>query len=241
MIASGIVSPSSAIDAYMAQSQGSDARQAYASPRQPQQASIIANLSTTGVLRSSLEDLQAKAQALKSLSQQSPNLQDFKVAVQGVVSSINNIRQSVAAAEADRNARRAVRNVEQSVFGHNNDTASTLRNAGLDFQNNGNLVIDQNKLDTALQHNRQGTLDAFSQLAFRVESAAGKQTQSNGTNGQKTNNLSQDQTSSNGQPVSEEAHVNAQRLAQQLASQQALASGYAARSAVASYFSVSSL
>lgn len=241
MAISSIVSSSiGAIDAYTAQSHGSDSQAA--STQQSQQSSSITKLSAAGVLKSSLEDVQVKAQVLKNVSNSSSDLQEFKGAVQGVVGSINTFRQSIAAAEVDQNTRPAFSNVERAVFGDNNQTASALQKSGLDRQDNGTLTIDQNKLDNTLQNNRQGTLDAFSQLAARVENAAARQTQVQGSSNsnQTINNSTENQTPPSDR-TSDEARLNAQKLAQQLASQQALASGYTAHNAVASYFTVNSL
>lgn len=240
MAISSIASAStSAIDAYTAQSRSSDLRQNSSNTQQSQQSSAITKLSAEGVAKSSLEDLQAKARTLKSLSK-SPNLQDFKVAVQGVISSINTIRQSVAAAETSRGAKQAADNVDKSVFGNKNES-STLQQAGLNRQTNGSLGVDEKNFDAALQKDRQGTLNAFSALASRVDEAAGKQIQANGNSDINTSNLSRSQNAVQNQRNSDEARLNAQRQAQQLAAQQSLASGYAARNAVASYFTVNSL
>jgi len=232
-------SSTSAIDAYTAQSRGSDLRQTSSNAQQSQQNSAITRLSAEGVAKSSLEDLQAKARTLKNLTK-SPNLQDFKVAVQGVISSINTIRQSVAAAETSRSAKQTVDNVDKSVFGNKSESAS-LQQAGLNRQNNGSLAVDENKFDSAFQKDRQGTVNAFSALASRVDEAAGKQTQANGNSDINTSNFSRSQNTLQNQRNSDEARLTAQRQAQQLAAQQALASGYAARNAVASYFTVNSL
>jgi len=238
-ISSIAFSNTSAIDAYTSQSRSNDSRQASTNSQQSSQSSSITKFSANGIVRSTLEDIQAKAQALRNLSQ-SPNLQDFKVAVQGVVSSINSIRQSVAAAEADRSAKQAAENINQSVFG-DQESSSSLQKSGLGRQDDGTLTLDQNKLSAAFQNDQQGTLNTFSQLASRVEESAGKQTQPNDSNDKKTSNLSQNLNASQNERASDETRQNAQRLAQQLASQQALASGYSARNAVTSYFTVSTL
>jgi hypothetical protein len=240
MAVSGVTfSTAGAIGAYASQSQGGTVRQNGGdSAALPGNASAIVRLSPQAQLKSSLEDLQAKAQALQNFSK-SPNLQDFKIAVQGVVSAINAVRQSANTKESDALAQQKAQSVAQSVFGDNGENKNALQKVGLQLQGNGQFSLDQNTLDNALGSNREGTVSALTQLASRVESAAGKQPGTNGSNDRNSENLST--TSANNNRNSDEARLAAQKRAQVLADQLALASGYTARNAVASYFSVNSL
>ncbi|GBG12559.1 cysteine desulfurase IscS [Novimethylophilus kurashikiensis] len=240
MAVSGVTLSAGAIGAYAAQAQGGTVRQngGDSSTQTGSSTSFIVRLSPQAQIKSSLEDLQAKAQALQNFSK-SPNLQDFKIAVQGVVSAINAVRQSADIKQSDFVAQQKAQSVTQSVFGDNGENKSTLQKAGLQVQENGQFSINQNTLDSALANNREGTVSAFTQLASRAESAAGKQPGIIGNNDRKTENLSA--SNANNSSNSDEARLAAQKRAQALADQLALASGYAARNAVASYSSINSL
>jgi hypothetical protein len=232
-------STASAIGAYASQSQGGSARQTPADTAASQTASsAITRFSPQAQVKSSLEDLQAKAQALQNFSQ-SPNLQDFKVAVQGVVNALNVIRQAGASKEADTVTRQAAQNVGQAVFGANGENKTSLQKAGVEQQASGLLSLDQNQLNASLGSDRAGTLSALTQLASRVQSAASQPSQSSISSG--NGNASPSAAENGNGRNTDEARLAAQKQAQQLADQQALASGYAARNAVASYFTVHSL
>jgi hypothetical protein len=233
------VSTSSTIDVFAAQSQGSNASQNPVLLDQRKGSSAIAKLSPFGVVRFSLDDLQARAQALKDFSRP-PNLGDFKVAVEGVVGSLNSLRQAAAAASSDNRARQTLGNVDQAIAGKDGAGASALLKSGVERQKDGSFAVNQQRLDKAFENDRANTLAAFSGLASRLEKVNDKPLSSSGISDQNRNNLSH-------RPSAVESdHNDAQRAVAQTASRQALAaqqasaSSFAARNAVATYFSVGS-
>lgn len=232
------VSTSSTIDVFAAQSQGSNTSQNPVFLNQRKEGSAIAKLSPFGVVRFSLDDLQAKAQALKDLNRP-PNLGDFKVAVEGVVGSLNSLRQAVAAASSDNRARQALGNVVQAIAGK--DGASALQKSGVEFQKDGTFAVNQRRLDKAFENDRANTLATFSGLASRLEKVNDKPLSSNGVSDQNRNNLSSRPSAVESDRNDAQARAVAQNASRQaLAAQQAAAGSFAARNAVATYFSVGS-
>lgn len=234
------VSTSSTIDVFAAQSQGSNASQNPVLLDQRKASSAIAKLSPFGVVRFSLDELQAKAQALKDLSRP-PNLGDFKVAVEGVVGSLNSLRQAAAAAGSDNRARQTLGNVDQAIAGKDGAGASALLKSGVERQKDGTFAVNQQRLDKAFENDRANTLAAFSGLASRLEKVNDKPLSSSGVSDQNRNNLSHRPSVVESDRNDVQARAVAQTASRQaLAAQQASASSFAARNAVATYFSVGS-
>lgn len=234
------------------QAQSGDAQNTPLTTQQIQQAASQTQLSASGKVRLSLEDLQSKAQALKDFSRK-PTVNDFKALAQGFVQSVNNLRKTVddatsAAANkqkpsnADVRALNAKSEVSKALVGPGDASLTALGKLGIDRQKDGSFSINSKNLDNALNNDRAGTLNAFAALADRVGNTIDKQLPSNGSNGNKVQNLNSRTNESDYSGTQSRQQFENQRVSEQrFASQQISAGGYVARKAVTTYFSVASM
>ncbi len=223
--------PSGALDAFAGQPQEFKRNGAGQTPPNGND-SAPTQLSSLGVVRYNLDEVKAQAQAVQN-SSKSPDPDRFKTAVQGLVNSVNSLRG--AATNEDPRAGQVLSQVDRAVTGENNANLSSLQNAGIERQSNGDLRLDQQRLRESLDRNREDTVSTINELASRLD-----KTESNPTPGNATSVPSR---SSEGTETerSDAARVEARELAKrQPAAQQAAASTYSAHSAVTTYFNVAS-
>ena len=258
MAVESMITATSAISAYSTQAQGSDAQRlpsAGVAARKEDRSEP--RFSVAGQVKATLEGVQAKAEALRSVDN-SQTFTDFKASVQDFVQSVNVLNRSATESAAKAAARQesridAARGEQQRAA----QTASELRQAqqaagqalqqlrsfGIEQQRDGNTTINQERLQNRFETNPAETLNAFTQTADRVGQAIDRQLSSIGDIGNNTNE-SFSKPSAIAQPDSDSARAQARledqkNYQQRLASQLAGAGSYAARNAVVTYLSVS--
>ena len=183
-----------------------------------------------------LEDLQAKAQALKNFSN-SPNLQDFKTVVNGFVQSFNNLGRVFNEGFFER--QNAFNEIGKAFSSNDGTSLSALQKLGIERQSDGSFSISQKTLEKNFQDNRQGLVGTLAGVADRVSKAIDKQLSNIGLFGKKMENLSPGASASTVAPHHGQLDVQ-KSYQQRLASQLANAGGYVARNAVATYLNVAS-
>lgn len=250
MAVSVIAQSGAALGAYGSQVQADDAQEAGSlAGLQRRDASARTSLSPVGRVRSSLDELQARAQALKSFSKP-PTLDDFRTVVQGFVQSFNALNKTVhevnsrkpGVLDAESGPGRALGEIHKAISGTDAGGSASLRGQGIDRLKEGALAINQNTFGKAFQADRQGALNAYSEMADRVGKVIGRQSPSNDLIGAGSQDLS---ARGHGAEVSRtisQPKLDIQKSFQQhLAAHLANAGGYVARNAVATYFSVASM
>lgn len=212
--------------------------------------SASTRLSVFGQVQLSLDDLQAKAQAVRTLGNP-PTLSDFKLAVQGVVQSFNSLSKTVSAAAAARASNQAaaaatldprpaqaLNEVRQAVAGSNGNALRALQEIGITRRQDGTFEINEKQLDKAFLENRERTVATFGETSSRIDEVAARQLSGNGVVGQRLSNLSEQQATRG----EAQARFDSQRsFQQQLAAQLARAGSFVARNAVATYLTVAAL
>lgn len=215
---------------------------------QSKENNTVAQLSTLSQVKSSLADLQNKAQALKNFSKP-PTFGDFQLVVQGFVQSFNTLNKNAGALTSkqgapnpDNRSRQALSNVNKAIDGANAGGFSALQKMGISQQANGTFAINQKQLEKSFQDNRPGALSTIFDLANRVTQAADKQISPNGYIGKKVNDLSARVNEFEKTRSTAQGYLDTQKNSQQFVAAQFPATGSnAARNAVATYFSVASL
>lgn len=210
--------------------------------------SAITQLSALGQVKSSLADLQNKAEALKNFSK-SPNFADFQGVVQGFVQSFNSLNKNVSqptskqgALSDDSRTEQAFNSVSKAIAGTNESGLSALQKMGVSQQANGTLSINQNQLEKSFQDNRPGALSTIFDLSNRVTQATDKQISANGLIGKKVNDLSARVNEFENTRRTAQGYLDKQKNSQQfMAAQHPSAGGYAAHNAVTTYSSIASL
>jgi len=203
----------------------------------------VAQLSAFGQVKSSLADLQNKAQALKNFSKP-PTLEDFKVVVQGFVQSFNSISKGVKELTskqvlgADSRPGQALNDVRKAVNGDSGNTFTSLQKLGISQQADGVFSINQKQLDKSFQDNRSGVLSAASDIADRVTLVTGQQLSSDGIIGKKVNDFSVRATEPGNTRSKAQGYLNTQESSQQSPAVQSTNTG---GNAAAAYSSVASL
>lgn len=256
MAISSILQSNAAVGATgnQAQGDGSQKNQNPLAALQRKVESASAQLSAFGQVKLSLDDLQAKAQAIKNLGNP-PTLSDFKLAVQGVVQSFNSLSKTVSAAAASRENSRAaaaavtdqrpaqaLNEVRRAVAGPNENSLAALREIGISRQPDGTFEINQQQLEKAFLENREQTLSTVDEVAARVAEVADRQLSGNGIIGQRFSNLSEQASGLQSTRDNAQAQLDNQRNFQQLlAAQLARAGSFVARNAVATYLTVAAL
>lgn len=224
-------------------SAGSGLQTPLASP-QLKEGGAIAQLSAFGQVKSSLVDLQNKAQALKSFSKP-PTLEDFKVVVQGFVQSFNSISNGVkeltskqGALGADSRLDQGLNDVRKAVNGDNGNAFTSLQKLGISQQENGAFSINQKQLGKSFQDNRSGVLSAASDIANRVTLVTGQQLSGDGIIGKKVNDLSVRATEFGNTRSKAQGYLNTPESSQQAPTVQLTNTG---GNAATAYSSVASL
>lgn len=254
MAITSIAQSSAAVSAFGNQAQGGSAQQNPLAGLQRKVASASAQLSAFGKVKLSLDELQAKAQAVSKLSNP-PTLSDFSVAVQGVVQSFNALSKTVSAAAASRENNRAaaaavvdqrpaqaLKEVRRAVAGPNDSSLDALQKIGISRQRDGTFDINQKQLEKSFLGNRDATLNTLNDVAARVVDVTQNQLSSNGLVGQRFNNVSARVSELQDARDDVQARLDSQRNFQQLLTAQlANAGGFVARNAVVTYLSVASL
>ncbi len=150
--------------------------------------SVIAHISAFGQFQSTLADLQSKAQSLKNLSNP-PTFDDLQLAVQGVVQSLNSLKENASllaskqsALSADSRAGQAVNSARKAVDGSDLNTLSALQKAGISRQADGMFAVNEKELEKSSRDDRSGALSAMFEVADHVAQVA-KPVQSTNTGG----------------------------------------------------------
>jgi hypothetical protein len=242
---------SGSVGASAAQADSSSQRNSLAAlPRND--ASATTQLSVLGKTKSSLEDIKTSAQAVQNLSESSTR-SEVAAAVQGFVKSINTLASTVKQATADTSSRSAVADarstqalneIRQAVAGADEGSRSSLSSIGI-TEREGTFSINQRQLEQSLQQNRQSTLSELSDVAERVEQTADRQL-SGAPPAQEPKAAAApaptpEETSSDEQNEEQTRAEQRESFRQLLAAQLANAGSSVARTAVTTYFSVSSL
>lgn len=209
-------------------------------------------LSPFGQVKLNLDDLQAKAQAIRQLSIP-PTLSDFKVAVQGVVQSFNALNKTVNAVSsntqtakatsiADSRPVQALNEVRNAIAGPEEGSLGALRKIGINLQQDGTFGINQQRLEKSFQDSRNETLNTLNEVSSRIEKTTNKQLSSNSLIDQKSSNLNDQINDAEKAGDDARERLDQKKDFQQLQKAQlAQAGGYAARNAVVTYLSVASL
>lgn len=163
---------------------------------QNRESSAIAQLSAYGQVKSSLADLQNRANALKTLNQP-PTFLDFQAVVQSFVQSFNALSNTVRDATAkqavlasDNRSRQALNEVRKATFGGNQSAVAAMNNLGVVSQANGAVAINPKQLEKNFQENRPEAVATLVDLANRVSITTNKQLADNGVVGKTVNDLS---------------------------------------------------
>lgn len=214
-------------------------------------ASAQTQLSFLGRTKLSLEDIQASAQAARNVNNP-PTISDFKVAVQGVVQSLNALASVARQAAADTAARpsaltdnrpsQAFNQVRNALQDSDGNAARSLQRLGVSQTPEGTFAVNQRQLEASFQEDRQGILSALFDVADRVDAAAERALTGAPPAREETETETPENTD---RPTpDEEAETRAaqrESFRELLAAQLANAGGYVARNAVATYFSVAAL
>lgn len=250
MAISSVSNPSLAVGAYNLQARDevrskSDNVQA----AQPQKdAAAQAKLSASGRAKSSLEEVQTKANALQNLDNVSSR-GDFTNRVQDFVQSVNRLANVVtesqtnsnAASEAEKAAARALEEI-RNAFSNGNREGASVSERGVESRTGESLSLNAQSLDNALNRDPQGTVAAYTQLAERAGNAAGRELATSTAAVQPKPEDTANRPAGNAQGTQSQARFDEQKVSQmRLAAQLASADGYSNRNAVATYFSVAAL
>lgn len=256
MAVDSIIAATSAISAYNTQAQGSDAQKPPVASPVRKEGSDAPRFSVLGQVKATLEDVQAKADALKS-ADNPRDFTGFKAAVQDFVQSVNTLNRSATESSARLAARQEVR--IDAARGEQQRAAQTagelrqaqqtaadalqqLRSFGIEQQRDGTAAINEARLQNRFETDAASTLNAFNAVADRVGKAIDNQLSSIGSGSSQPNALSSNApaVTSDAERSSAQARLEAQKAFQQrLASQLAGAGSYAARNAVVSYLNIS--
>lgn len=214
-------------------------------------ASSKTQLSALGRTKLSLEDLQAAAQAAKNINNP-PTLSDFKVAVQGVVQSLNALSSAARASESaqstrtssvtDQRANQALNQVRNAL--QENGGSQSLQRLGISRNEEGGFALNQRQLEASFQQDRPGSLSALFDVADRVETAADRALNETATPPARQSEAETEPDPTEETEVEKEQRkreVQRESFRELLASQLANTRSYVARNAVATYFSVSAL
>jgi hypothetical protein len=230
-------SPSSALDLYTAQAQDSRRNTPEQAPQGGSNGdSAPTQISSFAVVRYNLDEVRAQAQAVQN-SSKSPDSSSFKAAVQGVVNSVNSLREAASSANGDQRAQQVLTQVDNAVADAGKANPSVLQNAGIQRQDNGNLQLDQRRLEESLDRNREDTVNAVNDLVSRLDKVVSQPLSGSAGATAVQNRSSQPTEAERSEAARAEARDQARR---QLVAQQAAASTYSAHSAVTTYFNVSS-
>lgn len=141
-------------------------------------ASSVVRISARGHALMSLDSLQATAEAIKN-SNVPPTLTDFKVLVNGVVSSLNAIRKSAAALATSQSTVNSTVHKRQEVIDNfsskNKVSAVALRGIGVVRQDNGEFSVNSKQLVKAFNNDGKG---AFATLTEFVKKVSGDSAES---------------------------------------------------------------
>lgn len=137
-------------------------------------ASSVSHISPAGKTLVSLESFQASAEAVLN-SEVPPTVSDFKVLIQGVVSSINAIRnaQSNAGAEPPR-AKETGKKVEEAgkIAEKSKEQADKLRQIGIESKADGELVVNPDKVVAAYARDGESAFNVLSSFVAAVTQGA---------------------------------------------------------------------
>ncbi|MCE9633719.1 MAG: hypothetical protein K8Q92_06000 [Methylophilales bacterium] len=214
--------------------------------------SSVSLISSSGKSRLTLESLQAQAGALQNANVP-PTLSDFKVAVQGVVSSLNALGTTLANSLAEFGSGRSfVARAKEFV-----DSIVPAKKIGIESQGNGGFAINQKQLIKAFNEDGKGAFAALQEFAAMFVQArdvppAEKPKQTDDTEKSKeamrradaaarnreADRVQQNQAQQNQVP---QADVPKQDFQAQLGVQLDSASGFTAQTAVTSYLTVAAL
>lgn len=207
-------------------------------------------LSLLGRTRLSLEDVQAAAQAARNISNP-PTLSDFKVAIQGVVQSLNALNATVRPSSTngpatsnnvanDPRPSQALETVRRSLQEPDGAARSLLR-VGI-TQNESTFSVNQTALESAFREDRPGSLTALFDIADRVENAADRALNEPPPAPPSPSPISTEEPIEQTQNAEQEVRANQrENFRDLLAAQLANAGSYVARNAVVTYFSVAAL
>jgi hypothetical protein len=234
---------SSGVDASLAVLRESGAKDLPAAQAPTTSASSVVSISARGKALVSLDSLQASAEAIRNANVP-PTLADFKVLVGGVVSSINSLRKSVAAvANSQSSLANALRKRLDAIdeFASKPSKSSTaLRDIGIGRQNDGGFAVNSKLLVKTFNGDGKG---AFATLAEFANKVASDSTESEPSRSAKAAEKAKERGKDRGQEVSDtSAKSNGQvDLMARVDQSPSLPASFIAKSAVASYSTISSL
>lgn len=143
---------------------------------QPQVTTSTAiRISAPGKALMSLDSLQASAEAVKNANVP-PTVADFKVLVDGVVSAINSIRQSIPGASIPENS--LVNNLRKRqdavgrVADQDQELVAALRKIGVERQDVGGFSVNQKRLLKAFNEDPKNVFATFADFTKKVSDAA---------------------------------------------------------------------
>ncbi len=230
------------VDASLAVLRESSAKDLLAA-QAPTSTSAVVSISARGKALVSLDSLQASAEAVKNANVP-PTLSDFKVLVGGVVSSINALRKSVAAvANSQSSLVSALRKRLDAIDEFANKpskSSAALRDIGIDRQGDGGFAVNSKLLVKTFNGDGKG---AFATLAEFANKVASDSTESEPSRSARSAEKAKEHGKDKGKEVVDiptQANGQVDLTARVDLSVSAPAS-FVAKSAVASYSTVSSL
>lgn len=128
--------------------------------------SSVSQISSSGKARLSLESLQARAGALQDANVP-PTVSDFKVAVQGVVSSINALSTALTNSLAEFRSRGSFAERAKEFV----DSITPARKIGIESQAGGGFAINQKQLTKAFNEDGKGAFAALQEFAAKLSQA----------------------------------------------------------------------
>ena len=138
--------------------------------------SSISIISASGKARLSLEGLQARATALKAANVP-PTVSDFKVAVQGIVGSINALRTTLSSALSElrsgsQSIARAKAFIDRIAAGNKDEGAAALaKRIGIENQGDGIFSINQKQLTNAFNEDSKAAFSTLTAFTGKVAEA----------------------------------------------------------------------
>ncbi len=214
--------------------------------------SSVSQISSSGKARLSLESLQARAVALQD-SNVPPTASDFKVAVLGVVSSLNALSTALTSSLAEFRSKGSFAARAKEFV----DSITPAKKIGIESQVNGSFFINQKQLIKAFNEDGKGAFATLQEFTAKFVQArdvppAEKPKQADDTEKSKeamrradaaARNREADRAQQNQDQQSQVSQVNVPKpdSQTQLGAQLGSASGFTAQTAVTSYLTVAAL
>ncbi|MFM9912929.1 MAG: hypothetical protein ACKVN9_05300 [Methylophilaceae bacterium] len=213
--------------------------------------SSVSLISSSGKARLSLESLQAQAGALQNASAP-PTVSDFKVAVQGVVSSLNALGAALTNSLAEFRSKGSFAARAKEFV----DSITPAKRIGIESQGNGSFAINQQQLVKAFNQDSKGAFAALQDFTAKfiqakdtqpaekpkqADDTAKKEEMRRADAAARNSAADQAQANQDQQNKALQLDIPKQDFSTQLSAQLDSASGFTAQTAVTSYLTVAAL